>query len=241
MLGHMLFDYFSSIPTLLVYKTTRTELDVNWDGDKIEKTLSLYQPDIVINCIGIINKYAGDDPYSTFKINTSFPHFLNYLSKKQGWRLIHISSDCVFDNDLYGNSKLYGEIKGNQNLTIRTSIIGPELNTKNGLLEWFLSQDKEVKGYTNVYWDGVTTLHLAKFIETIMNNKSIRNVINYRCRLSLNKYDLLNLIAKIYNKNIKIIPDDSLTIDRRDPISDYWCNISYEKQLEELRRWSSKK
>ena len=248
MLGHTVFDYLSSLNKYDVIGTDRHTLDVDkLDGEDIELVFSLSKPDVVINCIGIINKYADDDPYLTFKINGVFPHLLAHLAKKHDFRLIHISSDCYLNDDVYGKSKNLGEVHGDNSMTIRTSIIGFELGlddkAKNGLLEWFLSQpDKsEVNGYTYAFWDGVTALQLSKFIEKeVIQKKYGHHIINYRSQENLTKYNLLLLISQVFNKNVKIIPDDSVKIDRRDIYSERWCEVPYIIQLEELKAWESR-
>lgn len=241
MLGHMIFDYFVSLNKYEILGTTRSEINViSMTEFEIESEINNYSPDIVINCIGLINKYSKDSEKITYKVNSEFPHLLAYLGIKNNFKLIHISSDCAFDDDIYGKSKLIGEINDNHNLTIRTSIIGPELKDGFGLFHWFMTQKDEVKGYTGALWDGITTLELAKFIDQAITT-NITGLINYRTKKSTSKYELLKLISKIFNKNIKIIADNRELKDKRELNSEYWCKKTHKEQLTELKEYMNTK
>ena len=162
------------------------------------------------------------------EINSLLPHKLLSAAEKYNIRLIHISTDCVFsgtkgnysetDNpdpsDIYGISKLLGEFSCSKNLVIRTSIIGPELNTKRGLLEWFLSQKDECKGFEKAIFSGLTTLELSKVIgKYIIPRKDLTGLINISSK-PISKLDLLKIIKKVYLKKIKISISNDLKIDR---------------------------
>lgn len=173
----------------------------------------------VINCIGIIKQKAGkEDDKKMFKVNTIFPHELSLHCKK----LIHISSDCVFSGkleqdksyktndfkdaeDAYGQSKADGEPSHNC-MVLRTSIIGPARDNF-GLFEWFRNTtDESVKGFTNHWWSGITTLELAITINDIINNDLYRNGIQQIASKKISKYDLLCWINKIFDCGKKIFP-----------------------------------
>lgn len=240
MLGHMVFDYFKQLNEHKIIGITRKQINaLDFNDLKIEKIILNYKPDIIINCIGLINKCITDEK-SAKKINGIFPHYLAYLGIKHNFKLIHISSDCVLDKDTYGKSKLLGEINDNHNLTIRTSIIGPELKDGFGLFHWFMNQKNEARGYANVLWDGVTTLELSKFIHECINKK-IYGLINYRTKDSINKYELLKIISKIFNKKINIIPDYTIIKDKRNLNSEYWCEKTYDEQLIDLKEFCDNK
>ncbi len=197
----------------------------------IEKIIKLTKPDVVINCLGITNKIKNKsfnliEDY--IKINSLFPHMLYKICNKLGAKLIHFSSDCVFsgkkgsysENDLadpvdfYGRSKLLGELDYENCITIRKSVIGHELLTRNGLLEWFLNQKGIVYGYTNVIFSGLTVLELAEIIEYyILPRNDLKGILNISGE-SISKFDLLKIISNIYKKSIEIIPDDSITTNR---------------------------
>ena len=210
------------------------------DDLKIESKLKNYSPDYIINCIGLINRYANLNESLAKKVNSVYPHLLAYICIKNNWKLIHISTDCYLDKDFYGKSKFLGEVNDRQNLTIRTSIIGPELKEGRGLFHWFLSQKDSVNGFTKAYWDGVTTLQLAKFIKRCIDYKNLTGIIDYRTKKSLDKYSLLKIISKIFNKNINIKEDDRKIKDKRNFNADFWCNKNYKKQISELKKYIAK-
>ena len=197
--------------------------------DEFFHTLKTYKPDVVINCIGVIKQLNhADDPLRVLPINSIFPHKLHHLCNKEAIRLIHVSTDCVFTGkkgnyletdisdalDLYGKSKYIGELHGKNSLTLRTSIIGHEIDSKESLLEWFLSQEGSVHGYRNAIFSGLTTLELSNVIEKIiLFHKDLSGLYHVSSK-PISKYDLLNLIKKVYKKKIKIIPSDQVKINR---------------------------
>ena len=200
------------------------------DFQNIEKIVSSIKPDVILNCIGIIKQIReAADPVKSIEINSLFPHKLAALCKGSTCRLIHISTDCVFfgnkglytENDspdsldLYGRTKLLGEVNDGTALTIRTSIIGSELGTKNGLLEWFLSQnDKSVKGYANVIFSGFTTAGLCLIIKDIIINYKYMKGLYHVSSEPINKYELLMLIKEKMNLAVNIIKDEEFKCDR---------------------------
>ena len=193
-------------------------LDLNSVFDIIDSL----RPDLVINCIGIIKQLKeSHNALLSIEINSLFPHKLADHIKGSKIRLIHISTDCVFSGDkgnyietdhsdakdLYGKTKFLGElINYNNCITIRTSIIGPELQTKVSLLEWFLSQKGEVNGYVNAIYSGLTTNELILIIEKYIIPAPEKKGLYHLSSDPISKYNLLKIIAKIYNKKIKINP-----------------------------------
>jgi dTDP-4-dehydrorhamnose reductase len=180
------------------------------------------KPDIILNCIGIIKQLKeAIDPILSIEINSLFPHRLaNHITSSKT-RLIHISTDCVFsgdrgnykevDNsdakDLYGKSKYLGELINYDNcITLRTSIIGPELKGKLSLLEWFLAQKKPIKGFTNAIYSGFTTFELINIIENNVIKRPNKNGLYNISSNPISKYELLKIIAKNYNINNEIKP-----------------------------------
>ena len=209
------------------------------DTLEIEKKIKVLKPNVLINCIGINNKKTYTNPAEKYiTINSLFPHKLSEICFLNGVRLIQFSSDCVFsgkkgfynesDNpdpiDLYGRSKLLGEVKHENTITIRKSAIGHELCSKFGLLEWFLNQEKKVKGYKNVIFSGQTVLELAKIIDKHIIPRNELNGIFHIAGEPISKLDLLKIIAYEYKKTTKIIPDALKNIDRS-------LNGSYFNQL----------
>jgi dTDP-4-dehydrorhamnose reductase len=183
----------------------------------------------VINGIGLIKQLpSAHDPISAIKINALLPHQLARVCAAQNARLIHISTDCVFSGskglyresdtpdatDLYGRTKLMGEIEYGNALTLRTSIIGPELHSNSSLLDWFLSQTGSVKGFTKAVFSGLPTVEIARVIADYVIPRPTLTGLYHVASQPINKHALLSLIAQIYQKNIDIMPDDKLVIDR---------------------------
>jgi len=201
---------------------SRDKYDIENDSwKKLEDILNkgLQKNDIIINCAGIIpQKYKGDDYRNYIRVNTLFPHKLNEIAKKNSYKFIHVTTDCVYDGkkgnytigdeptskDIYGVSKSLGEPE--EATIIRTSIIGEELNSKKSLIEWVKSnKDGKIKGFTNHYWNGVTCFELAKYIKNILDNNNFWNGIKHICSPNIvTKYDLCCYINEIYDLNINI-------------------------------------
>lgn len=211
------------------HKNLLTNIDV-LDQDQLIHVFNTTKPDVVINCIGLVKQLdSANDPLVALPINALFPHRLAKLCALTHSRLIHISTDCVFsgkkglylesDNsdaeDLYGKSKFIGEITQEKNaLTLRTSIIGHELNSKQGLVEWFLAQNTPVKGYAKALFSGLPTVELARVIKQyVIPNKHISGLYQVAAQ-PISKYELLLLIAEQYGKKIIIEPDEAFKIDR---------------------------
>ena len=213
----------------LIESSIYPNIDAN-SLDKIENLITTLKPDIVINCIGIIKQLpSAKDPIPSITINALFPHQLAKLCQKHNAKLIHISTDCVFsglkgnyteqDNpdpvDLYGRTKLLGEVTYNNCLTLRTSIIGRELNSQNSLLEWFLSQQgKTVKGYDRAIYTGLTTPVLAQIIEKIILEHPTLTGLWHVSSNPITKYQLLNIINQTFNLGITIEKDETFICDR---------------------------
>lgn len=186
-------------------------------------------PHLVINCIGIVKQLAtANDPLVVLPINALLPHQLARLLEPRRIRLIHLSSDCVFDgrgsmytetdfasaDDLYGRSKFLGEIHYTNAITLRTSTIGHELGSHHGLLEWFLSQRGSVRGFRSAIYSGLTTPEFARVIRDFVIPRPDMHGLFQVSGAPINKFDLLVLIREIYGKSIDITPDDSIAIDR---------------------------
>ncbi|WP_080762118.1 dTDP-4-dehydrorhamnose reductase family protein [Chromobacterium violaceum] len=187
------------------------------------------KPDVVINCIGIVKQLnSASDPLQCIPINSILPHMLADLCQTFSARLVHFSTDCVFSGklgnyhesdfpdakDLYGRSKLLGEVEYDNSITLRTSIIGRELNSAHSLLDWFLSQEHEVKGYRRAIFSGLPTTEIAKLLEDkILPNKKLSGLFHLSAE-PINKYELLKYCTAIFDKKISITPDDTLVVDR---------------------------
>lgn len=197
--------------------------------DSLSQAFIRVRPDVVINCVGLVKKLAdAEGPLQTISINALFPHRLARLCELSGARLVHISTDCVFAgdkggyresdrsdaDDLYGRSKFLGEVAYADAVTLRTSIIGHELLSANGLIGWFLSQQGQCKGYTKAIFSGLPTVALAQAVhDAVIPHVELSGVYHVAAQ-PISKYDLLKLVADVYAKKIEIIPSDNLVIDR---------------------------
>lgn len=200
------------------------------DFDSVSCAFAAVKPEVIINCIGIVKQDASaKDPIAGITVNSLFPHRLALLARDAGARLIHLSTDCVFTgrkgnyteddesdaNDLYGRTKLLGEVQGEGCLTIRTSMIGRELHGSQGLIEWFLSQRVgQVRGFKRAIFSGFTTPALAELIARIMVEYPQLNGIYHVAAQPISKFDLLTLVKQTYGLAIEIEPDEAFVCDR---------------------------
>lgn len=263
MAGHMIKNVLGQTHHFNIYDIARDDqygkvsyqFDVT-DFEKLKITLINLQPHYVINCVGILNMQAEEHPANAILINSYLPHFLAEICTKLNLRLIHISTDCVFSGKkgnyiekdfkdgkgIYAQSKSLGEVDNRDHLTIRTSIIGPELKTNGiGLFNWFLKQEKEIRGYSNVFWSGVTTLQLAKSILHIIKNKKISGIFHLSNNVKISKYELLLLMKKCFRDkdDIKIIQDNTYRWDKSllNTNTILGLTSSYEQMLLEQKEW----
>ena len=204
-----------------------TQLDCK-DLKNIKQLVS--EADVVLNSIAMIKQKTSVSPEEFLEVNGIFPHKLAQICWFSETRLIHISTDCVFSGkrgwyseedvpdpiDVYGVSKAVGEIRYGKNLTLRTSIIGTELETSYGLLEWFRqTEDESVSGFKKALWSGFTTDWLAELItRVILELPNLRGLYNIGTKKPIDKYSLLHLINDRFNLNKKISEDTSFVIDR---------------------------
>lgn len=220
--------------SLKVFEKYKRNIDYNVsinNIEKIKKNIFRFKPDYVINCIGFIKQKISTfkDHKKIFYTNSVFPHKIYSIIKSTNIKLIHFSTDCVFNgvkgnyreednlcaHDIYGLSKYLGELKYPNTYTIRTSIIGHELNSKFGLLEWFLSK-KKCYGYYNCFFSGLTTFQIYNFISKYLlkyKNNYFYGLIHLSS-YKISKYKLLKIISKIYNKKILIKKKYTTKIDR---------------------------
>lgn len=198
-------------------------------SDALSLLFCQVKPDVVVNCAGLTKHLPGsDDVLSSAPINSLLPHRLAKLCELAGARLIHISTDCVFSGnkgnylesdlpdatDIYGRSKVMGEVDYPHAVTLRTSTIGHELNSSYGLLDWFLSQGKQCKGYSRAIFSGLPTVIFAQVIRDVVIPRPDLHGLYHVAADAIDKYSLLKLIANVYDKKIDIIAEDKLVIDR---------------------------
>jgi dTDP-4-dehydrorhamnose reductase len=200
------------------------------DLASVRHAIAIVDPDVIINAVGIVKQLpAARDPLQSIAINALFPHQLAGICREQGIRLIHISTDCVFSGkagcyteddpsdaeDLYGKTKYLGEVAYPGCLTIRTSIIGRELGTSHGLIEWFLGQEgKTVPGYKRAIFSGLTTNALSGIIGEIISGYPDLYGVMQVASEPISKYDLLVLVEKTYGLHIEIRPDTTVISNR---------------------------
>lgn len=215
------------LPTQL-HDSIVTGIDVD-NADSLARLFAETRPQVVINCVGLVKQLAeADDPLAALPINALLPHRLARLCDVAGARLVHVSTDCVFSGtkggyheddvpdatDLYGRSKLLGEVDYPHAITLRTSIIGHELASAHGLVGWFLAQAGGVRGFTRAVFSGLPTVELARVIrDHVLPHPELRGLYHVSAE-PINKFELLTLVAKTYGRDISITPDDRLVIDR---------------------------
>lgn len=264
MAGHLLVRYFKEQGKHQVFYTTRNPqdphglvLDVN-DLTTVEKAVEIVRPNVIINAVGVLNQAAENDKIGAYHVNGFLPHRLWRAAEPINARLIHISTDCVFlgtrgkyteDDEPDGTSsyaitKALGEIRSKGHLTIRTSIIGPEIRPAGiGLLGWFLSQTGDVSGYRRVLWNGVTTLQLAKVIDASLDSE-LSGLIHLAHPDTVSKYELLHMFKETWNKSdIRIVPSDEPDLDRTlvSTRPDVKFKLpAYPVMLRELAEWMSR-
>jgi dTDP-4-dehydrorhamnose reductase len=203
-------------------------VDAN-DFDSIRRTLASLHPDVVINCIGIIKQHQmANDPVVSITVNSLFPHLLSNECGAIGARLIHISTDCVFSGakglyteqdpsdaiDLYGRTKFLGEVNAPHCTTLRSSIIGHELSTSHGLLEWFLKSENNVRGYSKAIFSGFPTIEFSRIIaDYVLPNPELSGLYHVSSN-PISKYELLKLIGARYDKAVTIQRYDGIVCDR---------------------------
>lgn len=245
MLGNAMFRVLSERADLSVYGTARTasarqyfsenlsvRIIVGTDvenNDSLIKAFAAVQPDVVVNCVGLVKQLANaNDPLQAVPINSLLPHRLAALCQAIGARLVHISTDCVFSgakgnyletdfpdtDDLYGRSKLLGEVDYPHAITLRTSIIGHELTGNQSLVNWFLAQQGAIKGFTRAIFSGLPTVELATVVrDVVLPRKELHGLYHVSAK-PINKFDLLQILAQAYGKNIEINPSEELVINR---------------------------
>jgi dTDP-4-dehydrorhamnose reductase len=261
MAGHVVVKYLKQQGHLIT-TSARSNSDINIDIEKISHNDSFFvmlrDYDFVINCIGLLVKDSIDRPDRAAIINSWFPHYLEYNLKNSTTRLIHLSTDCVFDgtkreyveNDIhtemnaYGSSKSNGEVDNNKDITFRMSIIGPELKTSGtGLFNWIATNpNKQLQGWGNAWWNGITTLQLAKCIDQYISNPKISGIYHLvNNNNKINKFDLLCKINEIFDFYKTIIKTENsksinkILIDTRKEIDFKIPN--YDIQLQELKEF----
>ena len=225
------------------------------DFDSLREIVANGRFDVIINCIGILNQFAEDNHSHAVLMNSYLPFFIAEVAEKSNSYLIHMSTDCVFSGKrgqyteldfpdgatFYDRTKALGELNDGRNLTLRNSIVGPDINEKGiGLLNWFMKQDGEINGYTGAIWTGQTTLQLAKTMEAAAKDRPA-GLYNMVPSTSINKFELLGLFNKyLRNGEVRINPISGISADKslRRTNFDFSYEIhDYEKMISEAADW----
>ena len=242
MLGHVVYEYFKSIGEDVFGTDIRGNgivYDAYKNQDEFENIVKEYKPEVVINCIGILNQVAEDNKVLAVKLNSLLPHYVDSLSEKYNFKFIHVSTDCVFDGkkgkydedalpdatSFYGRSKALGEVVNNRSITLRTSIVGPDTNPNGiGLFQWFMNQKGEVGGYTKVFEiarcfrnEGIDATHLQDF--TMIEGYGA--YLNYRDNMKFLREMLQSIIMNIFG-TLEINVGDKVV-----DLSGEWEDISF--------------
>ena len=236
LLGHQVYNYLKDNDDYNLYNIAHRKknqedtilLDAR-DEHNLIKQITDISPQYIVNCIGVLINGSDKDPENAIFLNSYMPHRLARLANKMNSKLIHISTDCVFSGDkkepyveddekdghgIYAMTKGLGEVIDNQHLTLRTSIVGPELKSDGeALFHWFMSQSGSISGFTKAIWSGVTTIELAKAIKWSIEN-NIFGLYHVTNNTTISKYELLKLFQKYTKKNIDIIPVEGKRVDK---------------------------
>ena len=261
MAGHTISIYFKEAGhDVTAFSRSKFEFCKNVNGDitdfeKLKRIIQEGQYDAIINAIGILNQDAENHKSIAVLLNSYLPHFLSDTTKETKTRVIHMSTDCVFSGKtggyseisfrdgetFYDRSKALGELENNKDLTLRNSIIGPDMSDKGiGLFNWFMKQDGQINGFTRAMWTGVTTLTLAKAIEQALNENlaGLYNLVNNDI---ISKHDLLKLFSKYFReKQIDILQNDLISLDKSliNNRTDFSFKVpSYEFMVAEMKEW----
>jgi len=266
MAGHVIYKYLNNTGKYDMGAVSRTQvegiesikLDIEDDLPTLANIVETARPDVVINCIGLLVKACDACPAEAVFVNSFFPHMLENITSGTTTKVIHLSSDCVFrgkvdtdsnyheddvpnEGNWYGRTKALGELINEKDLTLRLSIIGPELKDGVGLLQWFFKQSGEIDGYSHHYWNGVTTLELAKQLDKIIDTE-LNGLYHLAPDFKINKYDLLQIAKKVFNKeDVTINRATGETVNKalsNNRVVEYNPEIpSYAQQLTELKEW----
>ena len=259
MLGHQVFFNLSNSSEFEVFDLSfRNKLreetiicDVT-DFVKLEEIIKTLRPDILVNCIGILIKGSNDNPKNSILINAFFPHWLMGLADEIDSKVIHISTDCVFSgkkggyvesdfrdaDDVYGRGKALGELFSDKHLTLRTSIIGPEIKQNGeGLFHWFMNQKGETNGFTKAFWGGVTTTELSKSISKAID-QDLNGLYHVTNSVAISKFELLGLFNTTFQRGLKINSVEGKNVDKSlksEKVEVDFAVPSYQVMIEEMR------
>lgn len=260
MAGHVVAQYLQE-REYEIYRVSINEesglkcaaIDVS-DMPALERWLDSIQPDIIVNCIGLLQKASEERPDLAVIINSYLPKRLEYKYKSTETKLIHLSTDCVFSGNrggyheddlqdgrtIYDRSKALGEVNNGKDLTFRMSIIGPDRDPKGtGLFNWFMQQTGSIGGYRKAIWNGITTIELARGIDAAIK-ADLTGVYHLVSPQPIDKYHLLKLFKEVFNREIEINPNDTIVLDKSliNTRFDFDFNVkSYYEQIQDMHKW----
>lgn len=251
--GHAVAMYFKEAGHAVHYG----DVAMAYDVECLKRTIEKLQPDAVINCTAIVNQAAEEDKARAAYINAYLPHFLESVTAGTNTVVVHRSTDCIFSGargqytlddtpdakSFYACTKAVGELVNDKDVTIRVSLIGPAQDDEDGsLLNWFLHQQGEVKGFANAIWTGLTTLEYAKTIESLLRQHA-HGLFQAAPVKAISKYDLLCLFEKHFSRHRTIVRVDNARVDKSlVPVwGTYDISIKdYEEQIIEMKQWIEK-
>ena len=236
LIGHQVFNYLQEHSSYDLYNisyrkklTTDTIIQDARDEQKLIEQIKKIAPQYIINCIGVLINESNQNHENAIFLNAYLPHRLSRLSDEISSKLIHMSTDCVFSGEkgdsyietdvkdgegFYARTKALGEVVDDNHLTLRTSVVGPELKTNGDeLFHWFMGQSDNILGFTNTIWSGVTSFELAKAVHWSINN-NITGLYHITNNSIISKYDILKLFKKYTKKDIAITPVDGNNLNK---------------------------
>lgn len=233
MLGHVIRDTFlnngDDVAGIALEAYDKNIYSIDVTSREFDRFLNENAFDVIVNCVGILNQNAEQNPAAAIYINAYLPHKLEELYKDTNTKIIQPSTDCVFAGNsapykedtspdgttYYDRTKALGELRNNKDLTFRMSIVGPDLNPDGiGLFNWFMKQKGQIKGYKNALWTGVSTTELAKGI-LAATEQNLTGLYHFVPKNNISKYDMLKLFAEIFNKkDVEILPADEPVLDK---------------------------
>jgi dTDP-4-dehydrorhamnose reductase len=198
--------------------------------DAVTQVLNTWRPEAVVNCIGVVKQRSeANDAIVSIEINALWPHRLAAACRIIGARMVHLSTDCVFSgekgryteedvpdpHDLYGRTKLLGEVAGEGCVTLRTSIIGTELGRRGSLIEWYLAQRGQIRGFTRAIYTGFTTQEMSRIIERVLLQHPELSGLWHVASEPIDKCDLLMRLTRLLGRrDVTVVPDSSFVCDR---------------------------
>lgn len=228
-----------------------------YDKTQLKKAVDDIRPDTIINCTAIVNQAAEEDKAGAAYLNAYLPHLLETVTAGTNTVVVHRSTDCIFSGakgqyvledwpdakSFYARTKAVGELNNDKDITIRVSLIGPAQDENDGsLLNWYLNQKGEVKGFANAIWTGLTTLEYAKTIESLLNQKA-HGVFQAAPKSAISKYELISVFEKYFPGGRTIVRVENNRVDKS--LVPYWANYDieikdYEEQIAEMKEWIEK-